>query len=136
MSGGLAGTLGYCAPEVLREKRYGPACDIWSAGIVTFILLAGYPPFPLLNPEKAESAELHERIAAELEAIEMGRQPESWRRAMLEDPWPNISPEAKNLVAKMLVLDPERRITTRGILQHPFVRRHTEADTFEFVDFE
>jgi len=134
--GVLAGTLGYAAPEVLREACYTPACDIWSAGVVTYILLAGYPPFPLLHPERLERAAQEQRVAAELEAIEFGRAPEQWKRAMLEEPWNTISPEAKHLVSKMLVLDPARRITTRGVLQHPFVRRHTEADTYEYQGFE
>ena len=120
----LAGTLGYCAPEVLREHLYTPACDVWSAGVVMFILLAGYPPFPL---EKDDYKTQEERIAAELEAIKHAREPANWRQIMLAEPWPSISPEAKALLAKMLQPDPARRITIKGVLQHPYIQRFTEA---------
>jgi serine/threonine protein kinase len=132
----LAGTLGYAAPEVLKEALYGPSCDVWSAGIVTFILLAGYPPFPLLNPDAVANASQENKIKAEIEAIEFGRSPENWRKTMNEHPWTEISVEAKNLVTKMLILDPQRRITTRGILQDPFIRRYSETELHEFTDFE
>jgi len=131
----LAGTLGYCAPEVLRDRNYSPATDVWSAGVVLYILLSGRPPFPVAN-ELPANASNQEKIAAELEAIEFGRNPTEWRRSMMEEPWNVISLEAKRLVGKMLELDPKRRITTAGILQDPFVTRYTTADAFEYSDFE
>jgi serine/threonine protein kinase len=131
----LAGTLGYCAPEVLKHQLYSPACDVWSTGVVMFVLLAGYAPFPLAHPDCVWK-NMDEHVRAELEAIETGRAPDAWRRSMLESPWSSISPEAKALVAKMLTLDPARRITIKGVLGHAFIKRFTEADTYEYHDFE
>jgi calcium-dependent protein kinase len=131
----LAGTLGYCAPEVLTERNYSPASDIWSAGVVFYILLSGRPPFPVAT-SLPDNASNEAKIAAEIEAIQFGRSPTEWRRSMMEEPWNAISLEAKRLVSKMLELDPKRRITTVGILQDPFVTRYTAADVIEYSDFE
>jgi serine/threonine protein kinase len=131
----LAGTLGYCAPEVLTERNYSPASDIWSAGVVFYILLSGRPPFPVAT-SLPDNASNEAKIAAEIEAIQFGRSPTEWRRSMMEEPWNAISLEAKRLVSKMLELDPKRRITTVGILQDPFVKRYTAADVIEYSDFE
>src|SRR5262249_28767031 len=100
----------------------------------TFILLAGYPPFPLKQSLPA-NATAEQRIAAEIEAIEFGRSPTEWRKSLMEEPWNNISTDAKLLVSKMLSLDPKRRITTVGILQDGFIARHTNT-VEEFTDFE
>jgi len=135
MKGVLAGTLGYCAPEVLRDRNYSTASDVWSAGVVMYIVLSGRPPFPVAQALPANASN-EEKIAAELEAIEFGRSPTEWRRGMMEEPWNSISMEAKRLVSKMLELDPKRRITTTGILQDAFITRYTAADQIEYSDFE
>jgi len=131
----LAGTLGYCAPEVLKDRNYSPASDIWSAGVVFYILLSARQPFPVAV-ELEDNASNDAKIAAEMEAIQFGRSPNEWRRSMMEEPWNTVSLEAKRLVAKMLEIDPKRRITTAGILQDPFVTRFTAADGIEYSDFE
>ena len=55
----ICGTPGYMAPEVIADKQITPASDVWSIGVITYILLAGYPPFvpPNEDEDDAESAE-------------------------------------------------------------------------------
>lgn len=93
----MAGSPYYLAPEVLAE-RYGPEADIWSAGVVLYILLSGLPPF---------WATTNEGI---FEAIQEGS------LNLVRPPWPNISEEAKDLVRRMLTKNPKKRISLEGIL--------------------
>jgi len=86
------GTPGYVAPEVLCRKPYGMACDYWSIGVVTFIMLSGTPPF-----YEDETLALYESIKA-------------CKYNFDEDLWKNVSPEAKDFVSKILVADPQQRM--------------------------
>ena len=93
----MAGSSFYLAPEVLAEK-YGPQADIWSAGVVLYILLSGIPPF---------WANSNEGIFEAIKAATLN---------LTRNPWPTISDEAKDLVRKMLTKDPKKRITPDEIL--------------------
>lgn len=93
----LVGSAYYVAPEVLKH-RYGPECDIWSAGVILYILLCGMPPF------------WHYSEKGIMEAVLKGEVD------LMSDPWPQISDSAKDLVKKMLTMDPKRRITAKEIL--------------------
>lgn len=97
----IVGSPGYLAPEVLTRRQYLPACDIWSMGCILYILLVGGPPFGGRN-----DAELFENIKS-------GRYgyPKTSR----------ISALAKDLVAKMLTVDPAFRISASAILNHPWL---------------
>jgi serine/threonine protein kinase len=88
--------MGYIAPEVLNRQHYGVSADMWSLGIIMFELLAGYSPF------YPYSACLHE--------------PVSFPKAV----WSSVSSEAKDLVAKLLTLDPSKRITASQARAHPW----------------
>ncbi|GBG32144.1 Protein kinase, putative [Hondaea fermentalgiana] len=105
----IVGSPGYIAPEVLLNKDYGPACDVWSMGIILYILLVGGPPF-------------HGRDDRELfRAIRKGkfRYPRN----------SGISALAKDLVAKMLVVNPKNRISVAGVLNHPWlIQRAAQQD--------
>lgn len=94
----IQGTMGYVAPESLSKKQYSSASDIWQAGICLYSLLSGSYPF---NPRYPEHV------------IERGYVP------MNGLGWKNISDNAKNLVDKMLIKNPQDRITISQILQHP-----------------
>lgn len=88
------GTPGYVAPEVLQNKGYSDgAVDMWSAGVILYILLCGFPPF------------YEEELPALFEQILKARYdfPSPW--------WDPISQDAKTLVRKMLTVDPKKRIT-------------------------
>merc|ERR1719197_2418107 len=98
------GTPGYVAPEVLQNKGYDSgAVDVWSAGVVLYILLCGFPPF------------YEEELPALFDQILKGRYdfPSPW--------WDEISDGAKNLITKMLTVDPKKRLTAEGVLSHPWI---------------
>ena len=99
------GTPGYVAPEILQGILYGRPVDMWSVGVITYILLGGYPPFyddnqkMLFRKIKAGSYEFH------------------------PDYWKGVSAEAKDLIKKLLVVKPERRYTADQALAHPWLNK-------------
>ncbi|XP_021821488.1 calcium-dependent protein kinase 2-like [Prunus avium] len=99
----IVGSAYYVAPEVLR-RSYGKEIDIWSAGVILYILLSGVPPFWAETERGIFDAILEGVIDFESE------------------PWPSISDSAKDLVRKMLTQDPRKRITSAEVLEHPWLR--------------
>ncbi|XP_057416675.1 calcium-dependent protein kinase 2-like [Lotus japonicus] len=104
----MVGSAYYVAPEVLR-RSYGKEIDIWSAGIILYILLSGVPPFWAETEKGIFNAILEGELDFESE------------------PWPSISDSAKDLVRKMLTQDPKKRITSAQVLEHPWMREGGEA---------
>ncbi|TPX52684.1 hypothetical protein SeMB42_g01227 [Synchytrium endobioticum] len=102
----VVGTPFYMAPEIVQNLGYTAQCDIWSIGVMTYLLLLGYPP-------EAEKI-LHDMIAN-------GRieYPERW--------WRGVSPGARNLCECMLKFDPASRITAREVLIHPWITASPDA---------
>ncbi|KAH9297592.1 hypothetical protein KI387_029274, partial [Taxus chinensis] len=90
---GLVGTPYYVAPEVVQEKYYDEKVDVWSAGVILYIMLAGFAPF---NGETTEQI---------FEAVQYGRLP------FTSQPWLLISQSAKDLIRQMLCRDVGRRFT-------------------------
>ncbi|CAD5175576.1 calcium-dependent protein kinase 10-like [Musa acuminata AAA Group] len=99
----VVGSPYYVAPEVLK-KRYGPEADVWSAGVIIYILLSGVPPFWAETEQGIFEEVLHGTLDFQ------------------SDPWPSISESAKDLVRRMLVRDPRRRMTAHEVLCHPWVQ--------------
>ncbi|OIV92272.1 hypothetical protein TanjilG_00290 [Lupinus angustifolius] len=99
----MVGSPYYIAPEVLR-KKYGPEADVWSAGVIIYILLCGTPPFW----GESEQEIFKEVLDGDLD--------------FSLDPWPTISESAKDLIRKMLVRDPRNRITAHEVLCHPWIQ--------------
>ncbi|XP_011047987.1 PREDICTED: calcium-dependent protein kinase-like isoform X1 [Populus euphratica] len=99
----IVGSAYYVAPEVLR-RSYGKEIDIWSAGVILYILLSGVPPFWAENEKGIFDAILQGDIDFE------------------SDPWPSISNSAKDLVRRMLTQDPKKRITSTQVLEHPWIK--------------
>ncbi|MBA0631316.1 hypothetical protein Godav_000199 [Gossypium davidsonii] len=99
----VVGSPYYVAPEVLR-KHYGPEADVWSAGVILYILLSGVPPFWAESEEGIFDQVLHGDLDFE------------------SDPWPNISESAKDLVRRMLIRDPKKRLTAHAVLCHPWIQ--------------
>ncbi|KAJ7545739.1 hypothetical protein O6H91_08G007800 [Diphasiastrum complanatum] len=104
----FVGSVYYIAPEVLN-RSYGPEADVWSAGVILYILLSGVPPF---------WAETDQGI---FDAIRVGHVD------FTDDPWPSISIGAKDVVKRMLRSNPKERCTATTILQHPWMREGGEA---------
>ncbi|XP_018578858.1 calcium/calmodulin-dependent protein kinase type 1 [Anoplophora glabripennis] len=97
------GTPGYVAPEVLAQKPYGKAVDVWSIGVISYILLCGYPPFYDEN-----DANLFAQILkGEFE---------------FDSPyWDEISDSAKDFIRNLMCVNVEKRYTCRQALGHPWI---------------
>ncbi|KAL2507087.1 Calcium-dependent protein kinase 17 [Forsythia ovata] len=104
----IVGSAYYIAPEVLK-RRYGPEIDIWSVGVMLYILLSGVPPFWAESENGIFSAILQGHVD------------------FTSDPWPSISHGAKDLVRKMLHSDPKQRLTAIQVLNHPWIKEDGEA---------
>ncbi|KAB2603979.1 calcium-dependent protein kinase 2-like [Pyrus ussuriensis x Pyrus communis] len=104
----IVGSAYYVAPEVMR-CRYGKEIDIWSAGVILYILLSGVPPFWA----ETEKGMFDAILEAEID--------------FSSAPWPSISTSAKDLVWRMLTQDPKKRITSTQVLEHQWIRDGGEA---------
>eukprot|EP00262_Sarcandra_glabra_P005322 TRINITY_DN1677_c0_g1_i1.p1 TRINITY_DN1677_c0_g1~~TRINITY_DN1677_c0_g1_i1.p1 ORF type:complete len:525 (+),score=100.27 TRINITY_DN1677_c0_g1_i1:276-1850(+) len=111
----IVGSPYYMAPEVLK-RNYGPEIDIWSAGVILYILLCGVPPFWAESEQGVAQAILRGLI--------------DFKR----DPWPNISENAKNLVRQMLEPDPKLRLTAKQVLEHPWLQNAKKAPNVPLGD--
>ncbi|PFH35285.1 calcium-dependent protein kinase CDPK5 [Besnoitia besnoiti] len=102
----VVGTPYYVAPEVLFGK-YGSECDMWSAGVILYILLCGYPPF---------HGKDNQEILKKVQVGEYSFDPRHWRR---------VSDHAKDLVKRCLTYVPGKRITAAEALRHPWIQCYT-----------
>ncbi|KAI0347047.1 Pkinase-domain-containing protein [Trametopsis cervina] len=98
------GTVGYTAPEIVRDERYSKSVDMWALGCVLYTLLCGFPPF---YDEKID--ELTKKVA-------MGHY------TFLSPWWDPISPTAKDLITHLLCVDPSQRYTIEEFLNHPWCK--------------
>ncbi|CAA7405251.1 unnamed protein product [Spirodela intermedia] len=98
----VVGSPYYVAPEVLR-KYYGPEADVWSAGVILYILLSGVPPFWA----ETESGIFRQILQGALD--------------FESEPWPCISESAKDLIRNMLNRNPRKRFTAHEVLCHPWI---------------
>eukprot|EP01097_Dermamoeba_algensis_P001806 TRINITY_DN1692_c0_g1_i1.p1 TRINITY_DN1692_c0_g1~~TRINITY_DN1692_c0_g1_i1.p1 ORF type:complete len:335 (+),score=75.42 TRINITY_DN1692_c0_g1_i1:107-1111(+) len=98
------GTEGYIAPEVLTEETYGPACDMWSLGVIIYVLLSGTQPFYGNNPK-----EVLERI----KKVDYD---------FVDPSWQFVSEDAKNLIKNLLLKDPQKRMTASECMDNPWVK--------------
>ncbi|XP_078265342.1 peripheral plasma membrane protein CASK isoform X6 [Rhinoraja longicauda] len=110
VAGGRVGTPHFMAPEVVKREPYGKPVDVWGCGVILFILLSGCLPFYGTK----------ERL---FDAIIKGKHKMNPRQ------WIHISESAKDLVRRMLMLDPAERITVYEALNHPWLK---ERDRYAY----
>lgn len=103
------GTPGYVAPEVLAQKPYGKAVDIWSIGVISYILLCGYPPFYDENDANLFS----QILKGDFE---------------FDSPyWDDISDSAKEFISHLMCVDMSKRYTCQQALAHPWISGNTAS---------
>ncbi|KAJ3052325.1 Calcium/calmodulin-dependent protein kinase type 1 [Rhizophlyctis rosea] len=97
------GTLTYVAPEILKGLKYGKEVDMWSVGVITYILLSGYPPF--WAEDEATTMELTLR----------------GKFKFFSPDWDEISQDAKDFITALIQPEPAKRLTAAQALQHPWI---------------
>jgi len=105
------GTPGYVAPEVLMCESYDKSVDMWGIGIITYILLAGYPPFYAEN----DTALFEKIMNAEYDFD--------------DECWDQVSDLAKSFIRHLLVKNPDERFTAEAALEHEWLGQKNAADT-------
>lgn len=109
------GTVGYTAPEIVKDERYSKSVDMWALGCVLYTLLCGFPPF------------YDESIQVLTEKVARGQY------TFLSPWWDGISKSAKDLVSHLLTVDPDKRYTIKEFLAHPWIRQ-TDEETHAAAD--
>ena len=103
----MCGTPNYVAPEILTGKKYDFKCDIWSLGVIAYLLLSGgYLPF-FINPRKGEG---RKGLLAKVKAGKWSFTPKK--------AWTNVSDSAKEFLLEILVKDPKKRLDYTQLLKH------------------
>lgn len=109
-AGGLTtscGTPGYVAPEILKGKVYGKEVDLWSLGVILYILLCGYPPF--LEDDGGRKG-----LFDKIKKADYSFEPEEY--------WKDVSELGKELIRCLLVVDATKRLTIDQVLEHKWVK--------------
>lgn len=109
------GTVGYTAPEIVKDERYSKSVDMWAMGCVLYTLLCGFPPF------------YDESIQVLTEKVARGQY------TFLSPWWDDISKPAQDLVSHLLTVDPDKRYDIKQFLQHPWIRQ-TAEETYAAAD--
>ncbi|MGH0151608.1 UNVERIFIED_CONTAM: hypothetical protein FKN15_020770 [Acipenser sinensis] len=116
----------YVAPQVLEAQRrhqkeksgiiptsptpytYNKSCDLWSLGVIIYVMLCGYPPFYSKHHSRTIPKDMRKKIM-------------TGSFEFPEDEWSQISEMAKDIVRKLLKVKPEERLTIEGVLDHPWL---------------
>lgn len=104
-------TANYVAPEVLKRLGYDAACDIWSLGVILYIMLSGVCPFTTVPTDSPQT--ILRRVSTGKIDLQNGR-------------WAHVSQEAKNLVAEMLHITPQKRPTAKQLMKNHWINQSEE----------
>ena len=104
----------YLAPEIY-DKNYNEKCDLWSCGIILYILLSARPPF---------GGEEDEEI---IESVKLGRYD------LESSPFNSLTPNCLDLLKKLLTIDPKQRISAQEALQHKWFKYHDSKELFNSI---
>lgn len=107
------GTVGYTAPEIVKDERYSKSVDMWALGCVLYTLLCGFPPF------------YDESIEVLTEKVAKGQY------TFLSPWWDDISQSAQDLISHLLCVDPEQRYDIKQFLAHAWIRDAEPASAME-----
>lgn len=110
------GTPGYVAPEVLQGRYYGKEVDMWSVGVILYILLCGFPPFYDENNKALFNQIIHAKFK------------------FMAPYWSDVSDCAKDLVKRLLQVDPKKRLTAAQCLEHDWVKQEASDTKLQFVN--
>ena len=113
----LVGSSYYIAPEVLK-KHYDEKCDLWSCGVILYILLSGRPPFGGENDK-----EIMERVA-------LGKYD------LQSSPFNKVSKSGIDLIQKLLIMEPKKRISAQDALLHPWFKENKSKELFNQIKDE
>ena len=108
------GTLTYCAPEIIIDEPYSKAVDLWSLGIMTYLMVSGKLPF---------NSEDENEIARQVVYDE----PDYTKNPV----WKTITPECKDFIKRLLEKDQNKRMTIKGVLEHKWIKMY---DTNKFTE--
>ncbi|XP_052087652.1 ribosomal protein S6 kinase 2 beta-like [Mytilus californianus] len=111
-------TANFVAPEVLKRQGYDAACDIWSLGVLLYTMLAGHTPFA--NGPNDTPNDILSRIGVGKFKISGGN-------------WDSVSEGAKDLVQKMLHVDPSRRLSATQVLNHPWIAQREDLSDKQLI---
>ena len=110
------GSPHYVAPEILNGERYGPSVDMWSLGVIMFIMLSGEPPFFCENETK---------MFNKIRQCDYKFHPEKWG---------TVSDNAKDLISKLLIVDFQSRLSPLEVLEHPWINNMEEIGSNLLLD--
>jgi calcium-dependent protein kinase len=113
----LVGSSYYIAPEVLK-KHYDEKCDIWSCGVILYILLSGRPPFGGENDK-----EIMDRVS-------------TGKYDLQSNPFNKVSKSCIDLIQKLLIMDPKKRINSQEALNHPWFKENKSKELFNQIKDE